>query len=206
MTMVGAVFGLSCAIGLCVGAFGQTVSDKDRLGRARNLSLDELMKPHDVRTSPSQSPPVAGRPNKDDGGPDLKRSARTIPYAQLAREPTRFVGAVVTMRGKVTQSVQSSRSVMLRINVTPGQHDIWSDTVYVEYTRRSESEPRILENDIVAIWGAFEGIKSYSTVLGATAQIPHVNAAIVERSTGALPTIIQGPGYNRGMSSAPSNR
>jgi uncharacterized protein YecE (DUF72 family) len=56
----------------------------------------------------------------------------------------------------------------------------FAHTVWVDYRRRGAQ--RILDDDILRIWGRYTGIRSYTTVLGATMQIPSVHAAIVELS------------------------
>ena len=51
--------------------------------------------------------------------------------------------------------------------------------------RTPDQNPRILEGDVVQLWGEFVGIKSYKAVLGQTIQIPHVVARAIE--TGSSP-------------------
>ena len=197
---------------VCIlAAFGNAQAQetgKELLGRARNLPLDELMKPHDAKTKPpdretqgDQIPPPKKTPAQI-ATEELKRRAQPIPYQSLARAPGNHVGSLVTMRGRVAEVVESYGHLTLRINVTRGQFDQWSDTVYVEHKRQSAAETRILEKDIVAIWGKFEGIKSYTTVLGATVQIPHVNAVLLEHSN-APPPVITRPGQDRGVITMP---
>ena len=181
-------------------------SGRDLLGRARNMPLENLLKPYAASTTPDRAPDAFAIERKltpaEVAARELKRRSRPIPYQSLARAPANHVGALVTMRGKVVEAVESHGHVTLRVNVTRGQYDHWSDTVYVEHRRQSDSAPRILAKDIVAIWGTFEGIKSYTTVLGATVQIPHVSAVILEPST-APPAIITGPGASRGVYTMP---
>jgi hypothetical protein len=113
---------------------------------------------------------------------ELKVQARQIDYGSLAREPTKYSGAIVTFQGKVVQAVESGSSVTLRIAVTTGNYGSYVDTVYVDYRKSTPSESRILEGDVVRFWGEFTGIKSYTAVLGNAVQIPHVIARVVERA------------------------
>jgi hypothetical protein len=109
---------------------------------------------------------------------EIKSSAISVSWDQLARDPDRHRAKVVVLRGKVVQSVQNGSNYTLRVDVAP---DTFSNQiVYVEYLRRSPSEPRILEGDQVQLWGPYFGIYSYKAVLGKTIQIPRVVAQIVE--------------------------
>ena len=112
---------------------------------------------------------------------ELRAKARQIAYDRLAREPLAYKGQTVVFRGHVVQVQESGLSVILRVNVTPGQF-IWKDTVWVEYRKKVPDERRILDDDILTFWGEYKGIMSYTAVFGQTIQIPHVVADIVENA------------------------
>ena len=52
----------------------------------------------------------------------------------------------------------------------------WEDAVFVNYTRQSYDEPRVLEEDIVEIWGDLEELFTYEAVLGDTRSVPQITA------------------------------
>jgi hypothetical protein len=110
----------------------------------------------------------------------VKAQAGAIGYDLLARSPTNYAGSLVSFRGKVVQATQSGTSYVLRVNVSRGKYESWSDTIYVDYRAGSTADPRILEGDIIQLWGEFVGIKSYKAVLGQTIQIPYVIARAIE--------------------------
>lgn len=113
---------------------------------------------------------------------DIKAQAKNIPYEQLARTPDKFKGSFVVFEGKVVQALESGDRVVLRVNTAA---DDWQDNfagnvVYVDYRKDRPDEPRILEDDKVVFWGAYNGIQSYKAVLGQTISIPWVVARLVE--------------------------
>jgi hypothetical protein len=110
----------------------------------------------------------------------VKAQARQIAYDALAREPGRYAGAFVVFEGKVVQTLYTGSDVLLRVEVTKGKYDLWKDVVWVDYQRKSGSEPRILDGDIVRFWGKYVGIYSYKSVMGATIQVPRVIQSVVE--------------------------
>ena len=54
-----------------------------------------------------------------------------------------------------------------RVSVSEGAYGIWdsSQVIYVMYAR-SESDNRILEDDIVDIWGTSTGTITYTSTMG----------------------------------------
>lgn len=49
----------------------------------------------------------------------------------------------------------------------------------MRYSRRSDTESRILDDDVISFWGRCEGVESYTTVLGNRMTIPSIDAQIV---------------------------
>ena len=69
--------------------------------------------------------------------------------------------------------------ITLRVDVTEGEYGIWDDTIYVDYEYKDENESKILEDDIITLYGEFIGEKSYTSVLGAKITLPHINAKYI---------------------------
>lgn len=111
---------------------------------------------------------------------EYKALCESIAYVDIARNPGNYTGQKAYFRGKVIQVQESGKKVVLRIDVTQGEYGIWEDTVYVDYHRKSDDESRILEEDIVAVYGEIKGIKTYTAVLGNEISIPHLAAEYVE--------------------------
>ena len=107
---------------------------------------------------------------------DFINSCSTYSYEELARNPQDYVGKNVKLTGKVIQVSENTfgSGVTLRINVTKGNYGIYSDTVYCNYTY-SENESKILENDIVTLYGTSKGDISYTAVLGQKITLPHID-------------------------------
>lgn len=55
----------------------------------------------------------------------------------------------------------------------------YDDTVYVTYTTK-DSDSRVLEDDIITMYGELDGIETYTSVLGSNVSIPKFNAKYVE--------------------------
>jgi hypothetical protein len=107
----------------------------------------------------------------------IKDKARSdISYDDLSRNTENYIGEMIYYRGKIVQVIErSGLKVYLRINITEGEYGSWDDTIFVNY-----EGPRVLEDDIVNIWGKVEGRYSYKAVLGYEITIPEISALILE--------------------------
>ena len=98
-----------------------------------------------------------------------------VGYDELLRNNEKYVGKVVYYKGEVNQVSESwGDNYVLRIFVTKNDY-FWDDDIYVNYAGE-----RILEDDIVEIWGEVKGIKKYTTVLGAVRSIPEIDALYIK--------------------------
>lgn len=111
-----------------------------------------------------------------------KANCTAYNYDTIARDPGGYQGTYCKYTGKVIQVMESNfwgRTIYtLRVNVTKTKYG-YEDTIYVNFSQDADS-PRILEDDIVTIYGTNEGTKTYQTVMGASVTIPEVDAKYID--------------------------
>lgn len=113
-------------------------------------------------------------------------SCKEYTYKEVARNPKNYSGKKAKFNGEVVQVVENGNNVVLRVNVTKEANEfadngyLYSDTIYVEYTYKSDNESRILEDDIIDIYGTLNGTKTYSSTLGGNITIPYLLAEYVD--------------------------
>lgn len=134
--------------------------------------IGALIQPKSEPASSEQSSQPAAESQEE-----YKAAAATIPFLDLARNPESFKSKSVTYTGKVIQTLESGNKVELRINVTKEQYG-WQDTVYVNF-RKAQGEDRILENDIITLWGDVKGLKTYKSVLNSSVTLPEIEAKYI---------------------------
>lgn len=101
-------------------------------------------------------------------------------YSSIARNPDSYKGKYAALRGEVIQVMEDGLSYTLRVNITKGSYGFWSDTILVTYTAKSKDEDRILEDDIVKMYGMLGGTYTYETVLGSQLTIPILFAEYID--------------------------
>jgi Ca2+/Na+ antiporter len=108
---------------------------------------------------------------------EIKNSAvEDLSYDELFRNNAKYIENIVYYKGEVIQVTElSGNSYILMVYVTKREYDVWGDNVWVNY----EGE-RILEGDIINLWGEVKGVKEYSNVFGASRSIPEITALHVE--------------------------
>ncbi|RKN75834.1 hypothetical protein D7M11_25345 [Paenibacillus ginsengarvi] len=104
-------------------------------------------------------------------------AAEQIPYLELARYPNNHRLKRVTFTGKVVQLIERGNITSLRVNVTKDR-SVWNDTIYVNYVRTRDEE-RILENDLITLWGVSKGLYTYDSTMRTVVTIPEVDARFI---------------------------
>lgn len=111
---------------------------------------------------------------------DFKQSCETVKYDDLARNPDNYKDKKLTFKGEVIQCELSyGTTYYARVNVTLNEYDYYEDTIYVTFDI-PEGENKILEEDIVKIYGVCQGAETYTSILGESITIPSLDAAYVE--------------------------
>lgn len=106
---------------------------------------------------------------------DYISSCQEIAFDDLARNPDKYKGQSFKFTGEVIQVVEPTfgDTVVLRINVTKTEYDFYTDTIYATVSVPDGSD-RILEDDILTIYGDCEGLYSYESVLGQKISLPEI--------------------------------
>lgn len=116
----------------------------------------------------------------EDYANSYKEQCKEYTFEDIARNPESVKGEYAKLTGEVIQVLESGESVTLRVNITKGNYGYYSDTIYVAYTRKSDEEDRILEDDVITIYGKLAGIETYTSVLGQRVSLPKIYAEYIE--------------------------
>ena len=106
---------------------------------------------------------------------EFRSSCEELEYDGLARNPDKVKDKKVTVTGEVIQVLEDKYSdeVNLRVNITKTTYG-FTDTIFV-VGELDRSGDRILEGDIISIWGYCAGTYTYETVLGSSLTIPRID-------------------------------
>ena len=112
---------------------------------------------------------------------EFKASCQTYTFEQMARNPENFKGTNVKITGEVIQALYGSEGVDLRVNITKqGSYTTYyTDTIYVVYYPE-DGEDKILEDDIITIYGTSQGDYTYTSTLGTPVTLPLVYGKYIE--------------------------
>lgn len=107
-------------------------------------------------------------------------SCQAYTFEQLARNPESVKGTKVKLTGEVVQVMEGTYSNSLRVNITKkGTYSTYyTDTIYVSYEPKV-GEDKILEDDIITIYGTAQGDYSYTSTMGAKITLPYVSAKYI---------------------------
>lgn len=95
-------------------------------------------------------------------------------YSEYARNPGMHEGELVRFDGQVVQVLEGIEQNVYRISYNSDSSSIF----YVTYATSAESE-RILEDDLVTVFGEFQGLYTYTSTFGGEITIPYCDAEII---------------------------
>ena len=110
----------------------------------------------------------------------FKQGCKTYTYDEIARHPDDYKFQSAKFTGKVIQIIEDGDDIVMRLNITKGRYS-WSDTIYVQYLRTDSSEGRILEDDIITVYGLMMGTVTYRSSLRVPVTIPAILCTYVDR-------------------------
>ena len=106
---------------------------------------------------------------------DYKAVCQEIAFEDLARNPDNYENELFVFTGEVIQVLEEDGEVNLRVNVTPvyfmDEISFYQDTVFF-FIHTEEGADRILEGDIVTIWGQCKGLYTYESIFGSEISLP----------------------------------
>ena len=108
-----------------------------------------------------------------------KQKCVEIEYSVLARNPDSFKNQLLTVTGEVVQEVDIDGGFFVRMDITQGEYGIWTDTIAATVAAHANGE-RILEGDIIKIYGECSGLYTYESVFGVSISLPKIDAPYYE--------------------------
>ena len=112
----------------------------------------------------------------------FKASCQSLSYDEIARDPDSYILQPAVYTGKVVQVMEDDDGSAYRVNITPTSWGGYDDTIYVEASNKALERlgSRVLEDDIITVWGYNFSTVSYTTVMGAKLTIPAVLGEYIE--------------------------
>lgn len=112
---------------------------------------------------------------------DYKAACEAVDYKDIMRDSDKFVGKKVKFTGEVSQVVYDSEDGEsdYLIAVTKGDYDLYTDNVHVYYNV-GDGE-KLIEEDIVTLYGEISGEFTYKSIFGESITVPEMTAVYAER-------------------------
>ncbi len=131
-------------------------------------------------SSQAQASSVAPSISPEEEKSNYIAQCKKFDFKTVSRNPDKYKGEYYAITGEVIQATEGYfNQVDLRVNVTKDEYGYWDDTIYVTITIPA-GEDKILENDIITLYGQCDGNYSYTSVLGASISLPKISAEYYE--------------------------
>lgn len=108
----------------------------------------------------------------------MKEYSSEYSYIQIARDADAYVNVKMTFKGEVLQEGDAGSGIRY---IRLANNSDYDQVIFVSY-EEDIAEYRILEDDIITIYGTCYGEYTYETVMGASLTIPWIHADIIDMS------------------------
>lgn len=92
-------------------------------------------------------------------------------YNNLIRYPDDHIGDLTWFKGEVLQVIEDDKLLHIRVSTRDSGYGYFDDVMYVLYYRDNNSK-RILEGDLLTVYGKCDGLITYESTTGKSVTIP----------------------------------
>ena len=103
-----------------------------------------------------------------------------ITYFQLAHAPSLYEGQKVKFYGKAIQVLENEREVDVRLSTKMSNYGNYVDDILYIYYDPTVIKYRVVEDDMVTIYGVAEGVYTYTSVNQQKITLPLIRAERIE--------------------------
>lgn len=108
----------------------------------------------------------------------MKEYSGDYTFTQIARDADSFVGAKMKFKGKVLQEGDLGSGIRY---IRLAKDSDYDQVLFISYDQEIV-EYKILDDDIITIYGSCLGEQTYETVMGASVTLPWIHADIIDMS------------------------
>ena len=156
-------------------SYKESMSEYEELAEdekeARIIEASRIQAEEDARkeSEAEESRKQAEKEAKESEEKEKKGYDTGITYDQLARTPDDYKGEKVKFKGKVIQVVEGDGDVTLRVAINSDY-----DKIILVYYESNIVSSRVLEDDIITLYGKSGGLYTYDSTMGGKITIPLV--------------------------------
>lgn len=109
---------------------------------------------------------------------DYKAECQTVDYKELCRYPEKYEGTKIVVKVKVSQIIDANFSgseKAWRTYTDNSGYGFYADDEYYMLDKRGGDAVKILEDDIITVYGEFTGLEEITRALTSTTdELPHI--------------------------------
>ena len=137
-------------------------------------------KPETEETTTEEETTVAETESED----EFKSSCQEIGYKKLLRTPDDYVGQRIVITAEVQQVIDGGLfddSKYYRVQTDNNDSGYYFDDEYFMYDNRVDDDMKILDGDVLKIYGEFTGLETMKRVItGSKDEVPAIKAYYIE--------------------------
>lgn len=119
--------------------------------------------------------------NKKVSKKNFIKECKQYKYKNLMRNPDKYSGKKIKLTCQIYQVLESWGTLYYNVS-TNNEYDVYLGDNMIVYDERKDTEkPKLLEDDIITVYGTFDGLeKQTSALLGTKSEYPAIKMKYVE--------------------------
>jgi len=149
------------------------------IGNALNINYDEFEKVVSIYDSNDALITKTIDELRNDIKNEFISKCKTYKFKEIFRYPDKYVSEFAKFTGEVVQVMEQDGYYNLRLNVTKDEYGYYEDTIMVGLPVNA-LDGRILEEDIITVYGILQGVTKYQSIFGEEITLPAFEGRYVE--------------------------
>lgn len=174
-------------LSMCSTESDETTENKDSEKKVESTSTPEKNKSdskEEKKTTPKPTKKVKTKEELEKEKKDFISKCKSYKFKDLMRNPKDYKNKEIKLKGKIEQTLDGgflddTKYYRVLVDVDNDGYYLENEEYYIA-DKRIEKEPKLLDDDVIELFGTFEGTEKLTRVLGNSDEIPKIEMKYVK--------------------------
>lgn len=169
---------------MCSNGSDETTETKDTDKKVETTKAPKQEKKDEKKETPKPTKKAKTKAELEKEKNEFIKACKTAKYKDLMRNPDDYKGNKFKVKGKIEQTMDGGfldNTKYYRVLVDVDGDGYYIDNVeYYVADKRIDKKPKLLDDDVIELFGTFKGTEKLTRVLGNSDEIPKIEMKYVK--------------------------
>lgn len=174
-------------LSMCGTESNETTENKDSKKKVESTSTPAKNKSdskEEKKATPKPTKKVKTKEELEKEKKDFINKCKSYKFKDLMRNPKDYKNKEIKLKGKIEQTLDGgflddTKYYRVLVDVDKDGYYLENEEYYIA-DKRVEKEPKLLDDDVIELFGTFEGTEKLTRVLGNSDEIPKIEMKYVK--------------------------